>query len=285
MGRVHGYPSDLTDTEWAVVEPLLPPVSKDGRNEAHPRREIVDAIFYIAHSGCSWRSLPKDFPPWETVYGFVTRWHDHGVTAKIHDALRDKLRALEGREPEPTAAVIDSQLVKGAPTVGKDSRGYDAGKKVNGRKRFIITDTLGLLLCVLVVPARGRPDRARRVPAGPRGGRPGHPGDAVHLAVTDALPARLAMRACRTGTPLPGVGDEPYADDRWAVGRRGDAATMSRCCNCTPRRAPPTRETSIGSSRPRSTASPLPSWRIVARRGQAAITARRALWSETLRPW
>jgi putative transposase len=153
MTRPDPYPSDLSDAEWAIVEPLLPPPAKDGRNEVHPRREIVNAILYVAHNGCTWRALPKDFPPWTTVYGMFARWHDKGVTGALHDALRDRLRTVEGRDTEPTAGVIDSQSVKGAPTVTGASRGYDAGKKVNGRKRFIITDTLGLLLSVLVVPA------------------------------------------------------------------------------------------------------------------------------------
>ncbi len=164
MSRSHHYPSDLSDGEWALVEPLLPPISKDGRPEEHPRREIVNAILYVAHNGGVWRSLPSDFPPWQTVYGFFYRWRKKGVTVKLHDALRDKLRTLAGRDVEPTMGIIDSQSVKGAQTVGRGSRGYDAGKKVNGRKRFFIVDTLGLLLTVLVVPA-GVQDRdgGRRV--------------------------------------------------------------------------------------------------------------------------
>ncbi|EIV92883.1 transposase [Frankia sp. QA3] len=142
MPRSDPYPSDLSDAEWVLVEPLLPPVSKDGRKEAHPRREIVNAILYVTHTGCTWRSLPRDLPPWETVYGFFARWHDKGVIARVHDALRDLSRELEGRDRQPTAGVIDSQSVKGAQTVDASTRGYDAGKKVNGRKRFIITDTL-----------------------------------------------------------------------------------------------------------------------------------------------
>jgi putative transposase len=133
MTRPDPYPSDLSDAEWAIVEPLLPPPAKDGRNEVHPRREIVNAILYVAHNGCTWRALPKDFPPWTTVYGMFARWHDKGVTGALHDALRDRLRTVEGRDTEPTAGVIDSQSVKGAPTVTGASRGYDAGKKVNGR--------------------------------------------------------------------------------------------------------------------------------------------------------
>jgi len=119
----------------------------------HPRRDIVDAILYVAHNGVVWRALPADFPPWETVYGFVSRWRKTGITARLHDALRERFREVEGRDSQPTAAILDSQSVKGAQTVGSDSRGYDAGKKVNGRTRFVITDTLGLQLAVLVVPA------------------------------------------------------------------------------------------------------------------------------------
>jgi putative transposase len=158
MARSDPYPSDLSDVEWALVEPLLPASSKDGRPEAHPRREIVNAILYVTHTGCPWRSLPRDFPPWGTVYGLFARWHDAGVVSVLHDALRDTSRQLEGKDRQPTAGVIDSQSVKGAQTVDAVSRGYDAGKKVNGRKRFVVTDTLGLLLTVLVVPA-GRQDR------------------------------------------------------------------------------------------------------------------------------
>ncbi len=137
MARIHDYPSDLTDAEWVQIEPELPAPSKDGRHEAHPRREIVNAILYMARNSCSWRALPSDFPPWETVYGFFRRWRKDGTTVRINTALRRKVRLFEGRDPEPSAGVVDSQSVKGAPTVGRDSRGYDAGKKVNGRKRFV----------------------------------------------------------------------------------------------------------------------------------------------------
>src|SRR5512142_1653125 len=149
MGRLRRYPSDLTDSQWAHLEPLLPPPSQDGRKPKHPRRDLVDAILYVGRAGCAWRALPVDFPPWQTVYGYVARWHDAEVTKAVHDALRGKLRVAEGRDAKPTAGVIDSQSVQGADTVGQDSRGYDAGKKINGRKRFGVTDTLGLLLTVM----------------------------------------------------------------------------------------------------------------------------------------
>ena len=119
----------------------------------HPFREIVDAILYIDRSGCSWRQLPMDFPPWQTVYGWFRRWQARGVTDRIMEELREQIRIAEGRDPQPSAGVIDSQSVKAADTVARDTRGYDAGKKINGRKRFIITDTLGLLVGVTVLAA------------------------------------------------------------------------------------------------------------------------------------
>ncbi|MFD6754875.1 IS5 family transposase [Micromonospora gifhornensis] len=153
MSRQRRYPSDLTDAQWALVEPLLPPPRTGGRPEKHPRRDVVNAILYVVRTGCSWRQLPVDFPPWQTVYWYFIRWEEEHVTERILVALRRRVRAAQGRAAEPTAGIIDSQSVKGADTVGQDTRGYDAGKKVNGRKRFIVTDTLGLLLVVCVMAA------------------------------------------------------------------------------------------------------------------------------------
>jgi transposase len=118
----------------------------------------VDAILYVVRAGCAWRQLPADFPPWQTVYWYFNHWEQARVTEKILPVVRGQLRVQEGRNPEPSAGLIDSQSVKGADTVGRESRGYDAGKKINGRKRFIVTDTLGLLL-VVVVMAASRQDR------------------------------------------------------------------------------------------------------------------------------
>jgi transposase len=151
--RPQRYPSDTSNEQWAVIEPLLPPVHTGGRPEKHPRRAIVDAILYVVRAGCSWRQLPADFPPWQTVYWYFNQWEQAKVTEKILPVVRAQLRVQEGRNPEPSAALIDSQSVKGADTVGRESRGYDAGKKINGRKRFIVTDTLGLLLVVVVLAA------------------------------------------------------------------------------------------------------------------------------------
>lgn len=153
MSRQSCYPSDLTDDEWALVEPLLPPAGSGGRPEKHPRRDIVDAVLYVVRTGCSWRQLPADFPPWQTVYWYFVRWEEQRVTLRMLDALRQQVRQSEGRDAEPSAGVIDSQSVKAADTVGRDTRGYDAGKKVPGRKRFIVTDTLGLLMTVTVCAA------------------------------------------------------------------------------------------------------------------------------------
>ncbi|MFF8022729.1 IS5 family transposase [Streptomyces sp. NPDC007896] len=151
-----GYPSDLTDEQWALVEPLFPPPRtgpKGGRREKHPRRRIVDAIFYVVRTGCAWRQLPRDFPPWQTVYWYFVRWHDEGTVIRVHDALRDQVRRAAGRCEEPSAGLIDSQSVRTADTVSAATRGFDAGKKVKGRKRFLVTDTLGLLLAVHVMAA------------------------------------------------------------------------------------------------------------------------------------
>jgi transposase len=143
----------VTAKQWTLIEPLLPPPNTDGRREKHPRREIVNAIFYLLRTGCSWRQLPHDLPPWQTVYWYFKRWRDDGTVDRVHDALRDRLRDQVGRDPMASAGIVDAQSVKGADTVGRDSRGYDAGKRVNGRKRHVVVDTLGLLLVVMVTAA------------------------------------------------------------------------------------------------------------------------------------
>jgi transposase len=146
------YPSDLTDEQWVLIEPMVA-VKPGGRPAKHPRRRIVDAILYLDRAGCSWRQLPHDFPPWDTVYWYFQRWAEDGTTDRIHDALRDQVRDADGRDPMASAGIVDSQSVKGADTVGKNTRGYDAGKKINGRKRHLVTDSLGLLIVVLVTSA------------------------------------------------------------------------------------------------------------------------------------
>jgi len=146
------YPSDLTDEQWALIEGMVA-VKPGGRPARHERRRIVEAILYVNRTGCAWRLLPHDFPPWQTVFGYFRDWNADGTTDRIHDALRDAVRDGDGRDPMASAGIVDSQSVKGADTVGSDSRGFDAGKKINGRKRHIVTDTLGLLIVVMVTSA------------------------------------------------------------------------------------------------------------------------------------
>jgi transposase len=153
MERQRRYPSDLTDAQWEIVEPMLPLIKSPGRIPKHPPpgdrgRHLVRGPVRLL----GWQ-LPVDFPPWQTVYWQFQQWEKRRVTEPILEELREQIRLVEGRDPEPSAGIIDSQSVKAAHTVGRDSRGYDAGKRINGRKRFIVTDTLGLLVVVCVMAA------------------------------------------------------------------------------------------------------------------------------------
>jgi putative transposase len=151
--RTH-YPSDLTDLQWDNIEHLFdkPKRSNAGRRRKYERRHVLDALFYMARSGCSWRMLPHDFPPWSTIYSQIRRWKHDGVWPRLHDRLREEVRLAQGRQTEPSAAVMDSQTVKAGDHAGE--RGYDAGKKTNGRKRHILVDMLGLLMAVVVTTGK-----------------------------------------------------------------------------------------------------------------------------------
>ncbi|OYR12229.1 MULTISPECIES: IS5 family transposase [Brucella] len=150
------YASDLTDAEWSIIEPLMPAPRRLGRPRKTNLREVVNALLYIASSGGAWRLLPTDFPPFSTVQKYFYRWRDDGILRTINNTLVMAARELTGKQPSPTAGVIDSQSVKTTESGG--IRGFDAGKKINGRKRHIVVDTLGLMVG-LVIHSAGIQDR------------------------------------------------------------------------------------------------------------------------------
>lgn len=161
--RTRRYGSDTTDAQWAILAPMLPIPARTGRPEKHHRRAVLDAIFYLVDNGVRWRDLPCDFPPWKTVYGFLVRWCDQLTAVNLVEQLRQRLRVAAGRNRTPSAGCIDAQSVRESAdaVVPAATSGFDAFKRVNGRKRHIIVDTLGLLVCVCATPASTRdPDGA-----------------------------------------------------------------------------------------------------------------------------
>ena len=147
MNSREAYATDLTDAQWNIVEPLLP-VAKTGRPRLVSLREVLNTIFYLLRTGCAWRLLPHDLVKWPVAYYYFRRWQKGGTWSGVNAALSQQLRVQEGKQPTPSAAILDSQSVKSTPVPG--ARGYDAGKKINGRKRHILVDTLGLIWAVVV---------------------------------------------------------------------------------------------------------------------------------------
>ena len=139
------YPSDLTDEEWAFIAPVIPPAKRGGGKRTVSVRDVVNGLMYVLSTGCQWRAIPKDLPPRSTVNGYFALWDYDGTLDRIHHALYVKCREQAGREASPTAAIIDSQSVKTGADA-RDTVGFDAGKRVKGRKRHLLTDTLGLML-------------------------------------------------------------------------------------------------------------------------------------------
>src|SRR2546421_5761222 len=142
------YASDLSDAEWTLLEPLIPPAKTGGRPRSVNMRQILNGLFYVLRSGGAWRLLPHDYPPWSTVYDYFRKWRNAGFWEGMVKTLRERLREQSGRQATPSAAMIDSQSVKTTERGGP--HGYDGGKKLSRRKRHVLVDTLGLLLKVVV---------------------------------------------------------------------------------------------------------------------------------------
>jgi transposase len=156
--RAARYPSDLTDAQWELLRPEAERVMAElrqasGRPMVHDLRAVLDAVFYVVRNGIEWRALPVDFPPWDAVYAFFQRWSRRGLPQRLVGRLRTRLRVRARRDAQPSAAIVDSQSVKAAETVGAGTRGFDSGKKINGRKRHIAVDVEGFLLAVVVTAA------------------------------------------------------------------------------------------------------------------------------------
>ncbi len=145
------YPSDLTDEQWMRLAPHLPKAQLRGAPRRVKLRELINALLYLSRTGCQWRMLPHDLPEWETVYAYFSHWRGDGTWERLNRELRIEVRVSEGKDPEPSAAILNSQSVKG--TESSDQAGYDAGKKVSGIKRHVLVDTLGLLLKIMVLTA------------------------------------------------------------------------------------------------------------------------------------
>ena len=194
--RRRSYPSDLTDEEWAVLEPQAREVMRelvraDGRPMVHDLRAMCDAVAYVVRNGIEWRAVPVDFPPWDSVYAFYERWSERGLPQSLVTRLRERLREARGRNREPSACVIDSQIVKCAGTVPKKTSGYHGGKKITGRGRHVVVDTEGWLLALVVTAASVSDKAGAKLLAG-------------RLAAAFATLRLMWADACYGGGPLSG---------------------------------------------------------------------------------
>jgi putative transposase len=139
------YPTDLSDAEWSLLEPHLPAPKRCGRPRVHSPRAVLNAVFYVSKTGCQWRMLPHEFPPWKTAFHYFRMWRLDGSWEALNHAMRERLRVRLARDPQPSAGIVDSQSVK-TTGVGGEQRGFDGGKKVRGRKRHLLVDTEGLVV-------------------------------------------------------------------------------------------------------------------------------------------
>ncbi|GAA0903853.1 hypothetical protein GCM10009574_093850 [Streptomyces asiaticus] len=230
---------------------------RGGRREGYCHRALLDAVRYLVDNGIKWRAMPADFPPWERVYAFFRRWRDHALVEEFHDRLRAQVRMRLGRDAEPTAGVIDSQSVKADAVVGTDSRGFDGGKNINGRKRHVVVDTLGLLLGVMVTAADVGDRTAAQAPLNrtvgvpPLGTQVRARCDVVETAASSSKTshapsaAAVALPAARSPSPIP---PPPHRRVRPLDAQAADMTSRAAAATPTPRGPTTTRPAGLRSA-------------------------------------